>query len=414
LLKIAGAIVAVIVLVVVAFVLVGGGGGDGGGALPNEGGYLPLSRIQSGPSGAPNKKQWSKDCDGDCSIVADSSGVYMLSSYDSDVTLYAYRKSDGQQRWRASVDGSGASILMAGNVLLVETSDGDTSQTTAYSASDGKQLWHNDLEPTIFGVGSTLLFHESGSDGDMGSVAAVDLRSGDQKWKKDGYPTGICNSHVVALKGDSQASEVVEYRLSSGQEEASISIDEDNLSDVACSDDGVFVLQNEKVSAYAFGRTERRWSTRVSSASGLSAGIGLVMVSRPDRVRALTAAKGEEKWSVGGLSTSSSDDHPSTSAQPVSSSLLEVDGDGHEKVVKASNGDEVGSRSSQSDDASALGTKGNYIVRGNTLSLYTYQELQEKWSTDLSDVDSDKGVDELAVGGGQLYVLTDGEIQAYR
>lgn len=411
-LLIGGAVSLVLVLIVVGFLVVGRGGGSG--SIPNETGYGGLASLQSGPSSEPGEKKWSQDCDGSCSIAADSDRVYVLDTSDDDSTLVAYAKSDGKQAWKANGIESGTQVQVLGDTVIVTGQDSDGTRTLAFSAPTGKKRWDKDLSATVYASGTTMLLHDDEA-ADAGDVVVTDIESGDKKWAKPGIPVGLCNSHVVALDGDQDDTQVVVYDLGSGQKNVSIPTDELNFADVSCSDDGVFVLEDEEVSAYSFGDAKKRWTEKVSDATGLTAGIGLVFVGRSDGVRALSASKGEEKWRADDLSGANSGDDGSgaVGAMPISSSLVVVSGSNRETVVEASSGDEAGSKSVRGD-AVAITAKGEYGVHGDSLSFYGFKTLDEKWSADLSDVDTDDGVSGMAVGGGYVFVVTGDEIQAYK
>ncbi len=390
-----------------------------GGAFSNEMGRAELWKIPYGPAAAPEALRWSKDCNGSCTIYADDGRVYVMHSTDEDdASLFAYATSDGRAVWHVDGLHETDNVQVLGKVIAIGNQGTDGDRTIALSASSGKTLYKSDANSyaTHYGTKDVLLLQDGNSEPIDGYTMAVNLHSGQQIWKVKGEVHGICQGHVVAVEHtDDDYLRVVSYDVSTGNQEQSLEKGESNVSSV-CSNDGIFVLRDGEISAYQFDSTKRSWSAKVSDAWGgehFAAGIGLVLLANPDGVRALSAGSGKEEWSIDGLGDSAPSDENQVYALPVSASRVLVWDRDRQSVVDSSSGEAKGSLG-RSRDAEIDTTKGEYVVNGNVLSFYDFKTLDEKWSADLSDVDTDDGVSGMAVGGGYVFVVTGDEIQAYK
>jgi outer membrane protein assembly factor BamB len=140
--------------------------------------------------------------------VADGRNVYV---FFPDYGLISY-SFDGKERWRVQLGpfdnhyGMGASPILAGDNVVLVCDQSHNSFVTAYSQTDGKQVWKTPRPEALSGHVTPVVYEPTGSKGRQiiapGSfrMDAYDLATGRSVWWVNGLPSEI--KSVPVLDGE--------------------------------------------------------------------------------------------------------------------------------------------------------------------------------------------------------------------
>jgi outer membrane protein assembly factor BamB len=120
----------------------------------------------------------------------------------TDHRVYALAKGSGQARWQALVGGFPNVEAVAGDIVLVmATSDRDSAEYNlvyALNASDGKAIWHADLQRGVVrAIAAGKVYVETGGP-DEPTILTLDVRTGQRLWQ---YPLGGNGAQWQLLDG---------------------------------------------------------------------------------------------------------------------------------------------------------------------------------------------------------------------
>lgn len=264
--------------------------------------------------------------------------------------------------------------LGASDVFIVEAVD---SMVVAVDRETGQELWSEEGDDVLpCGDAVVISTDEDDDSGDdaadfsPSSLTAYDLRSGDERWDAEGQ-LGLCDSTTVAL---STATDELELRrLSDGEEVATLDLPS---GDEAWS--GFPVGEHIVVQRSTFDDEEIDVEAAAYPASG-----------------------GEPTWEESNAFAFPIDDDRVLS-------ISSGDGDQDIRLVRLSDGEDIGEATFPSDENDCDGAFTDISViscetGSGDVEAYDLDTLEERWT-----IDAGAEVAYVAVGGDQLFLATDG------
>lgn len=351
--------------------------------------------ADEGPRGAPDRDSyWAHpmECESGCLLAVDDENLYVVEQQVGPDELAALDGETGTELWREPVGQFATGLWMVQGALIV----GVDEQLSRWDPATGDQIWSMEVDSPLLEIDGALIIR--GTD----VVQAVDLADGTEWWRVDGWVTTGCRGTLYLLDNDDDHVVAIDSR--SGEELWRFT-DEGYVYD-ACSDGALIVLTDLAVMALDPSTGNPMWSHPFHSGRLLVAMDDAVVVWGDDHIVGLDAGSGEELWQETG--------YPLIHMFPLGDgrALGYARADGSEDawidLLETTTARRVGSvlvpwhRSRYTYDAV-------YLARGSSIDAYDTDRLEHRWSLSV-----DEKVIDLIVGGGNLYLVSEGVISAHR
>ena len=422
---------AVLVLVGVAVVVLATPGGEDGGRWGDFG---------AGPS-RPPEEQWSVAVDlaedGPATVISDGDHAFVLSESTDDHTttvVTSYRAGDGEQLWAIELGSSliddPVRLLGADGVLLADEEGGTTRLVDPAS---GEEEWEVDGVPVdtqlSLGFGppidpgdQDLVLLAVADDDDESRVVAVDRASGEERWDAAGGDALVCGDVAVTIvEGEPDPDdfaptdgEITGRDAATGEELWA----RDARPGLCDGDEVALVTDDDEITLLAVGDGEEEAVLDIADAGDFLVGIPF-----GDHVAVSSYSFSDDEGTSRGAVYPRDGGDPTWEGEgafafPVTDDLVltAADDDDRATFVRPADGEEVGDVTITGDDNGCMGalSRSTLVVcetgEPDVTSHRLTDGLGELWT-----IAAEGGVEQVAVGGDRLFVLTEEEeLAAYR